>query len=282
MSNHRAPVVVGVKDNQPTALRFALNAARRQQTGLRVVHSPGLPLQPPGSLLGGELLEELRTGGSRTLSEARRLIEAQGIDVPVEYVLSTAGTIDSLEDEADWARMLVLGADELRWPDRVFGGAVAAHLALRAPCPVVVVPERTYPTPLSGGVVVALDGDSPAAGPLRFAYEQAARGSGELHVLHALEPGTTPAEAEEARANIAEVLAGWSGDYPEVRVSMRFPTDGPDDACIRATERSELLVVGRPHRRTPMLLIARPLAASVLRHAHCPVAVVPAEDPGAA
>ena len=277
MSSHRAPVVIGIKDKQPTALHFALSTARQQRTGLRVVHSPGMPLQPPGSFLGGELVADLLREGKNILADARHIIEEERTDVDVEYVLTTSGTIDSLEDEAAEAGMLVVGVDEIRWPDRLLGGAVAAHLALKAPCPVVVVPERRYPTPLSGGVVVALDGDTPAAGPLRFAYEQAAGGGGELHVLHALPPGTTRPEAEEARVNILEVLAGWSSEYPDVRVSLRFPTDGPDAACIRATERSELVVVGRPHHQTPTFPIARPLAAGLLRHAHCPVAVVPAQ-----
>lgn len=278
MSIHRAPVVVAIKDEQPTALSFALRAAQQQGLGLRVVHASGMPVQPPGSFLGPELLRDLRTEGSAVLEGARKRVEDAGSDVAVEYVLATTGTIDALEDEAERAGMLVLGADDLRWPDRLLGGAVATHVALRAACPVVVVPERTHPTPLSGGVVVALDGDTLAVGPLRFAYEQASAGSGSLHVLHALAPGTSRPEAEEVRANIGEVIAGWSGEYPGVRVSLQFPIDGPDQACIRATEVSELVVVGRPHRRSAVPGLARPLAAEVIRHAHCPVAVVGQEE----
>lgn len=141
-------------------------------------------------------------------------------------------------------------------------------------------PERSYPTALGGGVVIALDGDSPATGPLQFAFEQADARGDELHVLHAIPPGTRKSDAEAIRANIGAVLAGWSDTYPRVRVLLSFPADEADDACGRATERSKLVVLGRPHRHSLPLPLARPLAAEVLRHAHGPVAVVPADYRG--
>lgn len=274
-------VVVGVGDKQPTALRFALREAHRKGTGLRIVHSAGLPAQAAAAYAGAEVYEELREAGQKVLDDARHFIQQENSPVEVTYVLTAAAPIEALENEAREASTVVIGTDNITWPDRIFGGAVATHIALHAPCPVIVVPERAYPTPLSGGVVIALDGDTPARGPLHFAFEQADANGDVLHVLHAIPLGTTRTDAESIRANIKEILFGWSDRYPQVRVLLNFPLDDADEACIRATEHSELVVIGRPHRHGLPFALARPLAAEVLKHAHCPVAVVPADYRGA-
>ena len=280
MKTNGSPVVVGIGDKQPTALRFALREAHRNGTGLRVVHSAGLPTPSVAAQAGVEIVEAIREAGQKVLDDAQHFVEQEVTPVPVTYVLTAVAPIGALEAEAHAASTVVIGADNIAWPDRLLGGAIASHVALHAACPVVVVPERAYPTALTGGVVIALDGDTPARGPLQFAFEQAHARGDVLHVLHAIPPATATSDAETLRANIGEVLAGWSDTYPDVRVLLSFPIDEAHDACLRATERSELVVVGRPHHHALPLALARPLAAEVLRHAHCPVAVVPAEYRG--
>ena len=274
------PVVVGIGDKQPTALRFALREAHREGTGLRVVHSAGLPAQSVVAQAGPEIVAALLDAGQKVLDDARHFIEQEVTPVPVTYDLTSDAPIGALEAAAQAASVVVIGADNISWPDRLLGGAIASHIALHAVCPVVVVPERSYPMTLDGGVVIALDGDTPARGPLQFAFEQADARGDLLHVLHAIPPGTAVQDSEAIRANIGEVLAGWSDRYPDVRVLLSFPIDEADDACLRATERSQLVVVGRPRRRGLPFALARPLAADVVRSAHCPVAVVPAEYRG--
>lgn len=274
-----APVVVGIVDKQPTALRFALREAHRLGTELRVIHAFGLPTYVAAEYGSAEIFDELRAAGQTVLDVARDFIEQEVTPVPVKYALSHAAPIEALMTEAGEACSVVIGADKLAWPDRLLGGAIATHVALHAPCPVVVVPERAY-APLSGGVVVALDGDSPTEGPLQFACEQASTRGHLVHVLHALPPATSAPAAEGIRARIGEILAGWSGKYPNMRFLTSFPIAEVDDACERASRISELVVVGRPHHRVLPYALARPVAAELIRHAHCPVAVVPDEFTG--
>lgn len=281
MENNSRPVVIGIGDKQPTALRYALNEAARRGADLRVVHSAGVPAQAAAFYVGEELLEGLLEEGQKVLDDAQHFVEGEGSTVEVTYALTTAAPIDALEAAAHEANPLIIGADDISWPDRLLGGAIATHIALHAPCPVVVVPERIYPTPLSGGVLIALDGDTSARGPIQFAFEAASTRDNVLHVLHAIPPATTTEDAEAMRANVGEVLAGWSDTYPDVKVYLTFTIDDPEEACIRATGLSELVVVGRPHRHSLPFALARPLAAEVLTHAHCPVAVVPSDYRGA-
>jgi len=276
-----APVVVGVKDKQPTALRFALREAGRTGGSLRVVHSAGHPAQTLEFLSGtGVVMENIQEAGQDVLDDAKHFIQQEITAVSVDYVRAEAAPIEALESEARAAHVLVVGTDDISWPDRLLGGSISAHLSGHAACPVVVVPERAYPTPLSGGVCIALDGDTSAEGPLRVAHEQAEARNTRLHVLHATPPGTQRSDMDVIRANVSEVLAGWSNVFPGVRVLLSFPIDDPEEACVRATEHAELVVVGRPHGRTLPFSLARPLASRVIRRAHCPVAIVPSSYRG--
>jgi nucleotide-binding universal stress UspA family protein len=278
MGSNGTPVVAGIGDKQPTALRFAVREAHRKGSGLRVVHSAGLPVRAVHG--GAQLFDDLRDAGRQVLDDAQHFIDQEVTPVPVTYVLTADAPVAALESEASQASTLVIGADNISWPDRLLGGAIASHVALNAACPVVVVPERAYPTP-AGGVVIALDGDTAARGPLHFAFEQADARGDVLHVLHAVPPATTRPDVEAIRANIGEVLAGWADAFPDVRVLLSFPVDEADDVCTRATDRSELVVVGRPHRHALPFVLAQPLASEVLRHARGPVAVVPSDYRGA-
>ena len=281
MNEHGAPVVVGIGDKQPTALRFALREASRTGARLRVVHAAGFPFPSLEFLSGaGVVVENAQGTGQKVLDDAKHFIDQEITVVSVDYVLTDAAPIEALEAEARTACALVVGADDISWPDRLLGGAISEHLSGHAACLVMVVPERSYPTHQSAGVCVALDGDTSAEGPLRFAYEQADARENMLHVLHATPPGTQSKDMELIRANLAEVLAGWSTAYPGVRVMLSFPMDDPEEACVRATEHAELVVVGRPHGRTLPFSMARPLASRVIRRANCPVAVVPSNYRG--
>lgn len=277
MTTARKPVVVAIGDKQETALIYAIGEAERRGTALRVVHSTGVPGQGTDVYVTSTMLEEMKSAGRQVLDAAEHFVEEQGCKISVSYVLGTSGVVDDIEHEASQAAELIVGADDVPWPERMMGGAVAAHLAMHAPCPVTVVPERTYPMPVGGGIMVAIDGDTPATGPLQFAFEQASLGDRELHVLHATRAEIVTDDFSRVRADLSEVLAGWSAQFPDVSVLRYFALDTPEDACVRATEQAELLVVGRPHDQLLPLPWRRGLALKVLRHAHCPVAVVPAD-----
>jgi nucleotide-binding universal stress UspA family protein len=274
-------VVVGIADKQPTALRFAMHEAIRLDARLQVVHAACLPAQGAEFYLGVDAFADVRAAGQQVLDDARDFISQEVSVPPVDYVLSTAPAVPTLDRVSSGAELLVIGADDLSWFDRMVGAGVARHLVNHAACPVVVVPEIAYPTASHGGVVVTLDGDTSAAGPLRYAFEQADARGRELHVLHATPPATLTEDVQAIRANIGEVLAGWSERYPEVRVLPAFVFDGTEQAIVDATSRAELVVIGRPRTRAVPFALVRPLAVQVLKRAACPVAIIPSDYRGA-
>lgn len=268
------PVLLAVSEKQPTAVHFAVAEANRRRTSLRVVHCYELPAAGAELYLHDDLVTSFRVAGQAVLDETRALIDRIGAPV-TEYVLSYASPHVALVEESRHAAALVLGADDLPWFDRMVGGAVASHVARSAECPVVVVPESAFPYAPTGGVVVTIDGDTSAAGPLRYGFEEADARSETLHVLHAAPAGTTKDDFESHRANVAEVVAGWQQQYPDVQVVVDTTTGDPVESCIAATAGSSLVVVGRPHARSAPFALARPLAMQVIREARCAVAIVP-------
>ncbi|MEO6606532.1 MAG: universal stress protein [Aeromicrobium sp.] len=274
------PVVVGIVDKQPSVLRFAMREAIRAGAPLRVVHAVSMPVQVAEFNVGIDAMSAAREGGQKLLDDAKHFIDKEAESPPVSYVLTTEPAIQALERESATARVLIIGADDLPWYDRMLGGAVAPHVTRHASCAVVVVPEISYPPTATGGVVVTLDGDTSASGPLGFAFEQADARDRTLQVLHAAPPATLTSDVEDIRVNIGAILAGWNESFPDVRVIPTFIFETPEQAIVDATENAELVVVGRPHNRTIAFALARPVAMQVLRRAQCPVAIVPADYQG--
>lgn len=276
MSTAPRPVVVGVSEKQLVAVRFAAAEALRHDKPLRVVHCYGLPAAAAEFYMGYDVLQSLRVAGEAVLDDARTIVD--GDHAPgSEYVLVTGAPANVLIEESREAHCVVLGADDIPWFDRMLGGEVAGHIARKAHCPVVVVPERAFPDAPTGGVVVTVDGDTSAAGPLRYGFEQADARSEDLHVLHAAPAATSQADFEQHQVNVAEVIAGWRELYPDVRVDTTSTSGDPVETCIAATGGASLVIIGRPHGGNISFALARPLAMKVLREARCPVAVVPAD-----
>ncbi|KQX75869.1 universal stress protein [Aeromicrobium sp. Root472D3] len=275
MSTTDNPVVIGVVDKQPTALLVAVAEARLRGVPLRVVHSTWVATQAGDVYRGLDASEAVRAAGRELLDDARRLVEHEAPDLVADYELTSTPAEMVLQEAASDAAVIVVGSDDVPWYDRILRTRIAGHLAMHAPCPVVVVPELSYPGRHDGDVVVTIDGDTAAEGPLGFAFDEASRREASLHVLHVTRVGAPVERAGRERDDVERALADWRERFPDVLVLATFRHDEVEDAILRATEQSALVVMGRPHRHAVPFAASRSAAARVLRHAHCPVAVVP-------
>lgn len=268
------PVVVGIQGEQPLALLFAAETAAAWGVGLRVVHC----VDP---VVAGEF--SAVSDGTRPVPGEGLLDYAKGViagtlpESAVDYVLSVRGAYGELFDEAERASMIVVGTDPASTLQRLFGGRVTEHLVKKADVPVAVVPEGGSPADPTGTVFVALDAKGPATAALRFAFDEAQRRDRRLHVAHVAPEDATPAGTEELRAEVAEILAGWSEQYPDVVVTTRIVYDEPDDGVIRTGAESDLLVLGRSKGSHLPSLFTHPVLTEIARHAHSPCVVVPDE-----
>lgn len=275
MDSPRKSVAIGVVGKQPAAVKLAVEEAHLRKTGLRVVHSAGNSAQVADFYAGNEIYDALQEAGREVLEEVQQAVDADGRLAGTVYALSTRTPVDLLESESLDAELLIIGADDINWLDRLLGGAVTGHVAFHAHCPLVVVQELDFTPTRTGTVVVALDGKEADAALLTFAFEWADLHQLELRVLHAADTDTTQKDVEAVRANISEVLAGWQEQYPQVVFHLELSSADPKDACISATGTADLVVMGRPRRRVLPFMSARSIVPHVVTAAHCPIAIVP-------
>lgn len=268
----RKSVLVAVSGDQPTVVEYAAGEASRRGTELVVLHVYGTVFQDVGAVAAISASPRDDSAAEAVLDRAKHVVTGLADAPPARFVAELGSVIETIEEHAAHAQLLVVGADEINWFERVLGGAVARHLAEHAECPVVVVPRIHDLSALYGGVCVTVDNDDHAAGPLRFAFEEASARNSKLLVLHVVPMALEQSKVEESRVGVAEVIAGWREEYPDVVVTTRVVFDDEVvTAAARFSEKSELLVVGRPRRD---FLSGRAAAPRLTREAHCPLAVV--------
>jgi nucleotide-binding universal stress UspA family protein len=291
------PVVVGVdgSDSALEAVRWAAAEAGHRGAPLRLVTASlwasGRVVDDPAAE-GEHFRAELLALAERDLAGARTA--AEGIDqtLPVSTETVAGYPIDVLADEARHAQLLVLGTRGLGGLAGLMAGSVAAGLAGRAACPVVVVRGADRDPFSPPPVVLGVDGTEASEAATAFAFEAAAARRVPLIAVHTwsdtvFDPQVgalvdRAAVAADQRALLAERLAGWRRKYPEVAVT-ELVVQGvrAAHALVEQSERAQLLVVGSRGRRTVTGLVLGSVSHAVLHRSHCPVAVVGPEAPGA-
>lgn len=289
------PVAVAVDGSEDSlrALDWAVDAARRRRTALRVCHvrhyaawtQPGAPmtLPPPPD-------------EDPVLGDARARLEKTADGTDVEYAGLDGAPGALLPELGAEAELLVLGSRGRGGFRSLLLGSNGMTAARDAECPVVIVPrpgrEVDGPSPGPGPrVVVGLNVDSPDDAALALAFTEAALRDARLQVVAAYpwpaQAWAAPGELlptdidqgaveREIRTLTDGFLAAHRQRHPEVRVEA-YPA--PGDAAghlVAASRDAELVVVGRHRRR--LLAPARMLGSvthAVLLHAASPVAVVP-------
>ncbi len=284
------PVVVAVDGSEDgdRALRYGVAEALRHGCDLRLVHVPHetVPMAPMLPMFSISSLDDI---GWHVLDDAAsHAKEVSGGEVTVQSVLVHAPRVTGILDHAGDAVCVVLGP---RSPSvhRVVTGSTSSGVAARADCPVICVPrgraEQEYHR-----VVAGIDGSPSSASVLAAAFEAAQERRASLTVLHAWRPGNlydaalggrqlAHAWEEQAQRDIAELLAGWESDYPDVDVTIALRYERPAVALVETADHADLLVVGR-HGYGGLVgaslgVSLGSTARAMIRSAHCPVEIVP-------
>jgi nucleotide-binding universal stress UspA family protein len=94
-------------------------------------------------------------------------------------------------------------------------------------------------------------------------------------VVHSAPLAELVPDEQDTRLNLAEILAGWKADYPDIEVETMLLAGAPRDAVPPVSADVQLLVVGTPYRGREWTRWIRSVARAVLDRATCPVAVIP-------
>ncbi|MFS4105300.1 universal stress protein [Streptomyces sp. NPDC004684] len=280
------------------AADWAAREAKARGLAVRLVHVwepvPGPMAQAP--LLGPETHQHWTERIPR--EAAAELRERHpGVEVTVEQL--TGQPAESLVHAAEDAELLVLGSRGLGGIGGFLVGSVGLAVVAATERPVVLVraagpaageraKDRTgapAEVPSSAPVVLGVDTRHPAAAPIEFAFEAAARQGAPLRVLHGWSEPSYPygmgPDVEALRMvergdvdALTEVLQPWRHKHPDVKVIVESRTGGRSAALIDASREASLVVVGRRVRRSALGARIGPVAHAVLHHSTAPVAVV--------
>jgi nucleotide-binding universal stress UspA family protein len=181
------------------------------------------------------------------------------------------------------AELTVLGQDHRALSGQMPLGHTASTVASMTRHPVVAVPRGwTAPAGDRRPIAVAIDGLHPSSSTLGFAFTEASLRQVPVVVVHSAPLSELAMGEQNTRLNLAEILAGWKADYPDIEVETFLLAGPPRDTVALTSADAQLLVVGVPYRGREFTRWIRSVARAVLDRATCPVAVIPQERPRSA
>lgn len=285
-------VVVGY-DQTPSserALAAAADQASRGSSVLSIVHGYQ---GPDAAAAAGEDPEAAadahRKTAAQLVDDAADGVRARypGLTVQATPVAGVPAKV--LAAAAHGAELLVVGDRGRGGFPGMLLGSTAMRVLAEACSPVLVV-RGTEGAPRDR-VVAAVDLDGPCDDVLRFAFQEASRREAHLTVLHVWdEPWILEYDeqqgqdvADDASAILADRderleahLLPWQNRFPDVQVFRQVATGSAATVLIEAAHRAGLLVTGaRRHGDGQHGMQIGPVTHTLLRHADCPVAVVP-------
>jgi nucleotide-binding universal stress UspA family protein len=282
-------VVVGVDGSESSlrALDMAAEEAGRRGATLELVYSAGWPRRSRVPVTESDT-ERMRAAGAEVLDEAgkRAHEHVPGLRV-VAQIHTEALAADVLVKASRTAALTVVGTRGHGGFAGLLVGSVSLRVATHCEGPLLVVGDSRKGGPTErGSVLVGMhtQNDEPA---LRFGFEEAARRSSSLRVLHVWNqprmPGRLqlpPSEARKAKAAAAEQVTKLaepvSKDHPGVEFTADEQGGSPAATLIEASRAADLLVIAVHRRQRRLGLQLGPVAHAVLHHAHCPVVLTPA------
>jgi len=284
-------VVVGVDESifNGQALRWAAEQAHLEGRPLTLVNASG-PVSGALREYGEDAMPgtstRLRSHGEELLDRAAALVNQVAPDVEVGRLFEITDPSTLLIQLSSTAHLLVLGSRG-RGPVRShLLGSVGLAVVRRAGCPVVVHRPGGHPGLVHRGVLVAADATAESMPVLAFAFREADLRRLPLKVVHFVFDarsalvgvpmvGDLSESTEEHALALAESLAGYREEYPDVHVTVETLRGLPEQELIALSRQADLTVVGTHQRGVLGRVLAGSVSTSVVEHAHGPVAVVP-------
>ncbi|MFG3659415.1 universal stress protein [Streptomyces sp. NPDC047706] len=278
------PVVVGV-DGSPsgtTAAWWGAREAVHRHVPLHLLHS--WTTQPLVVPIPQEARSDRRYGREVLQRAAAELLHRYG-DLELTTELLSIPAAQALLDRSEDAELLALGSRGHGSVASFLLGSTAQGVVGLARCPAVVV-RADDPTVETGcdrpgaadcdEIVVGVPESAPTADAvLEFAFTAADAHGAVVRAVAAVPPFSEPHDRAEHQTWLTTTLAPWQEKFPEVRVLQRVAAGAVPQVLLTSCARSRLLVVGRRPRPSHDTWKLGPVAHAAVRHAACPVAVVP-------
>ena len=289
--NSRFGVLVGIDGSAESrsAVQWALDTAARHDLPLTVIHvlrepenhctAWGLTSAPQSVRSNPQVEHEVEALIGSAISVIDHLADA----TPLGYLrtrLHTAPTAATLADLSGDADMVVVGGTERHLASPTLWPSIGIDLARHAGCPVAVVRGEARIRPCALPVVVGIDGSPASEAAVAIAFDEAASRGVELVALCVVRENTTLelsgimlAPDTSGQEVLAERLAGWAEQYPDVSVRPLVAWGDPAHRLLEEAETSQLLVVGSHGRNTMASAVLGSVSSAVVSESPVPVII---------
>ena len=282
-------IVVGMdgSDGSFMAAHWAVSEAKVRGRGITLAHaimptaaSSAFGIAVPPRL---DLIEDMRSGASEDLTRLAADLDCADIQVVVEIGTPSALLLTA----SDTADLLVLGSRGRGGFTALLLGSVGSQVTSHASCPVIVM--RDDPRADSNELVVGIDGSEHSLAALDFAFDEASRHGYKIVAVHAWDvpsfdliittdgPVPLPLEhvADDEVRLAAEILAGFSEEYPDVKVAEHLVRAPAVHALLDSSTNAVMIVLGTRGRNAAIGALLGSTSNGVLHKAKVPVAIIP-------
>lgn len=287
MDSRRIVVAVDGSPASDDAVLWAAAECRlRGDAPVTLVHviTPAVGNWPVEALVMNE--EWYEEDALKILDHSRKLLEAalgeQSSAATVQTEVLRDNVVGALSDCSREAQLVVLGSRGLGSIARRLLGSVSSGLIHHAQCPVVVVHHYTEKPDAAAPIMVGVEGSPTSDAAVAFAFDAASRRGVDVVAVHAwTDVGAFPAFMDwdlvevQAHEILAERLAGYQEQYPDVHVVRRVLCDRPAHWLVEGSKQVQLVVVGSRGRGGFAGLRLGSVASAVAQQSFAPVAVVP-------
>jgi nucleotide-binding universal stress UspA family protein len=276
-------IVVGVDESSCSAdaVEWAAHEAALRAVPLVLVHSWAWQrLSPWTAATDHTVINDFKRAGQRVVEEARNQAERLHPGLLVSTTVTEGTPSDVLTELGTDATMIVLGSRHRLSFDRAVLGSVTNAMVARATCPVVVLGAPAGLPAERPSIVAGVAGTEQDSAVLAFAFDEAQRRGRPLKPVlcwHSFFEDEQLPLPKLAHLQLAESLAGWREQFPDVEVHPSVVRAHPAHALVAAAASQELLVVGRRAQRVRFGHLMGSVSLAVLHHVTCPVAVVPSD-----
>lgn len=276
---NRQTIVVGV-DGSPSSFEAACWAgAVADRLGAPLLVASVIP--EPGYYFSGDAMmsypvsEELVAATTSNVDDARELVQRRypGVAIDTEILAGRADT--ALIENADHARMMVVGSRGKGSINSLLIGSTALRIANHASCPVVVWRgEPGQPIPLHLPVIVGVDGSELSEHAVASAFELAGLFAVPLVAVHTWTTSLQgPTTDESERALLSECVSGWAEKYPDVEVTQVAEEGNAAAMLIELAATAQLVVVGSHGRNRLAAALLGSTSQNLLHHVSSPLMI---------
>lgn len=280
-------ICVDGSPSSDAAVAWGTREAIMRRLPVTLMHAvPPVVVGWPVGQLYAEMPDWQQEDAQQVIERARKaltesLAGAESPEIRTETVYSSV--VPALVDASRDAWLVVAGSQGLGALGRLLLGSVTSGLVHHAHCPVAVIRHEPGQSPDSGApVLLGIDGSPASEAATALAFDEASRRGVGLLALHVWsDVGVFPIlgmdwheRENEGQEILAERLAGWQEQYPDVHVQRLLYCDKPSQWLIKESERAQLVVVGSHGRGGFPGMLLGSVSSAVLQSTTVPVIVV--------